>query len=202
MLDIRNRITELIRCLPADIDDHPHQWKIHTAQQREVLSGLLTEIGITDALLVWPSARNGGRLTAFDGHLRKSLDPDLAWPTLVTDLTDAEADVMLLAVDPLTQLVQTDLPALDTALRQAHSSHAAVMQFLSELAKKEGLYQPAPDSLETLEGAYGEPDEEAFWPVITLKVPPEVHEHYQALMDACPGASDAERFAALLDRLE
>jgi hypothetical protein len=141
-LNIRDRVVELRRCKPSEVDDHPHQWRLHPHQQREVLTGSLREIGMADALLVWRSARNNNRLTAFDGHLRKSLDPDLSWPTLVTDLTDAEADTMLLLVDPITSMATADKDKLDALLRDTKPADAALQQFLSELAAREGIIPP------------------------------------------------------------
>lgn len=56
----------------------------------------------------------------------------------------------------------------------------------------------APLSLDDLEDEYGNHDAENFWPIISLKVPPEVYDLYESLMLAAPGEDEAQRFAAIL----
>lgn len=53
-------------------------------EQRKVLTALLGEVGIADALIAreMPDAR----LQLLDGHLRADLDKRAAWPVLITDL--------------------------------------------------------------------------------------------------------------------
>jgi len=60
----------------------------------------LEQVGVAGALTAYHSARNGGRLTLIDGHLRRQ-DHDLAWPTLILDVGDEEADLLLASHDPL-----------------------------------------------------------------------------------------------------
>jgi hypothetical protein len=74
-LTIRNRITELCHMLPADLAVNARNFRRHPTAQAEALKGLLAEVGIADALLAYPSARNGGTLTLIDGHLRRETAP-------------------------------------------------------------------------------------------------------------------------------
>ena len=83
-----------------DLQDHSFNFRAHPLHQREALSGVLKEVGIAGALLVYQSKRQGG-LTVIDGHLRKGDFPEQEWPCLMTDLNDAEADYMLLMHDEL-----------------------------------------------------------------------------------------------------
>ena len=78
---VRNRIVEFTTVRAGDLVDHEGNWRVHPLYQREALEGRLEEVGITDVIKLYRSARNGGRLTVIDGHLRKSTDPDLLWPT-------------------------------------------------------------------------------------------------------------------------
>lgn len=138
--DIRNRIVELRYIKAGEIKDHPAQWRKHTDPQRRALQGVLRDIGIADALLVWRSEREGGALCAFDGHLRKGLDPSREWPVLITDLTDEEADYALATHDPLGAMARADQEALAVLLESVRSEDAAVQEMLAELAKESGLY--------------------------------------------------------------
>jgi hypothetical protein len=45
-----------------------------------------------------------GRLKLIDGHLRRDIDPNMEVDVEVLDLTDEEARVMLLSIDPLADL--------------------------------------------------------------------------------------------------
>ena len=51
-------------------------------------------------------------------------------------------------------------------------------------------------SLDELSEKYGEVEDEAFWPIITVKVAPDVFAAYQASIAAYPGDTEAEQFSA------
>jgi len=142
LANIKDRIVELRRMYPSELKEHPGQWREHTEAQAGALAGVLKQIGITDTLLAWPSEREGGALTVFDGHLRRSLDSRVKWPVLITDLTDEEADFALATHDPLTAMAQADRAALDAILSSVHSDDESVQAMLAELAEKEGIIPP------------------------------------------------------------
>jgi len=131
----RNRVKELRYCSPADLADHPLQWRVHPDQQRAALRGLLEDIGIAGALLAYESPATG-QLVSIDGHLRKSLGPG-PWPTLILDVTDEEAALLLATHDPLATLAQSDTAQLGALLQQVQSEDAAVQAFLAELAEEQ-----------------------------------------------------------------
>ncbi len=137
---VRNRIVERRRMKPGDLLDHPRQWRVHSPAQAEALVGVLRQVGITDTLKAWYCEELGGRLATWDGHLRKSLDPNVEWEVDITDLDDAEADLMLATHDPLTAMATADAARLDELLQGINSDEAAVQAMLSDLAAKAGLY--------------------------------------------------------------
>ena len=98
MSHIRDRIKELRRVRAGDRAASPNNWREHPKAQRDALVGLLNEIGYADAALA--RLLPDGRLGAVDGHLRQSLDPDQEIPVLVLDLTEEEADKLMLYVRP------------------------------------------------------------------------------------------------------
>jgi hypothetical protein len=46
-------------------------------------------------------------LLSFDGHLRRDLDPDMEVDVEILDVTEEEARALLLTIDPLAALAQT-----------------------------------------------------------------------------------------------
>ncbi len=139
--DYRNRIKALEYVNSADLVAHPGNWREHPAAQAEALKGVLAEVGIAGALLAYRSERQGGALVVIDGHLRKDAAPQ-AWPVLILDVDDAEADYLLAVVDPLAAMAVADAGALDALLSSVQSGEAAVQAMLAELAEGAGLYQP------------------------------------------------------------
>jgi len=136
---LRDRIVRLERMRIGDLSPHPCNWREHGESQSQALAGLLREIGIADVVLAWPSERNGGKLTLYDGHLRKDIKPDQIWPVLITDLNDAEADLMLASLDPISALATADVGALDALLASVKSDEAAVTAMLADLAEQNGI---------------------------------------------------------------
>ena len=57
-----------------------------------------------------------------------------------------------------------------------------------------------PPALADLEGEGGD-NEKEFWPIIRIQVPPDTFRHFQDLMKASRGKSDAEKFHALISRI-
>lgn len=138
-LNIRDRVVELRRVGRGDVLPNPNNFRTHPEGQREALRGILKEVGIAGAGLAYHSERNGGRLTFIDGHLR---DEEIAeqFPVLVTDLNDAEADLLLATYDPLAAMAGADKTRLDALLRDVSTGDAAVQEMLSTLAEGNGLY--------------------------------------------------------------
>ena len=138
---LRDRIRELRRIPATDLQGHTQNWRVHPQAQRDALRGVLGDVGIADALLVYESARQGG-LTIIDGHLRQADYPEQEWPCLVLDVTDAEADLLLATHDPLAGLAQTDAAALAGLLQQVQSGEAAVQALLAQMAEDAGMVPP------------------------------------------------------------
>lgn len=103
---VRDRIKELRRVRAKDLVRNPKNWRRHPRAQVEALQGLLAEVGYADALLA--RALPDGRLTLIDGHLRAETTPDAIVPVLVLDVTEQEADKLLLTLDPLAAMAESD----------------------------------------------------------------------------------------------
>ena len=126
---IRDRIKELRRVKASLLVPNPKNWRIHGKQQAAALKGLLSEVGYADALL----ARElpDGRLMLIDGHLRAETTPLQEVPVLILDVTEAEADKILLTLDPLAGMAEANQTAIEQLLATVTTESEAVGALLS-----------------------------------------------------------------------
>ena len=115
-MQIRDRIKELRRVRAADLRPNPRNWRTHPAAQQDALRGVLAEVGYADALLARELA--DGTLMLIDGHLRAETTPDAVVPVLVLDVDEAEADKILLTLDPLAGMATTSHEQLQSLLAE------------------------------------------------------------------------------------
>jgi len=129
---IRDRIRELRRVPANELVVNPRNWRRHPKGQADALRGLLTEIGYADALL----ARElpDGRLLLIDGHLRKDTTPDAQLPVLILDVNEEEADKLLLTLDPLAALAESDSERISALLQTVRTDSPAVEELLRRTA--------------------------------------------------------------------
>jgi ParB-like nuclease family protein len=121
---IRDRIKELRRVKASELLRNPRNWRTHPAAQARALRALLSEIGYADALI----ARElpDGQLQLIDGHLRAETTPDEQVPVLVLDVTQEEADKLLLTLDPLAAMAETDAERIKALLETVRTDDDAV----------------------------------------------------------------------------
>ena len=75
------------------------------SEQQGALPALYREVGFARSLLAYELP--DGRLKLIDGHLRRDLDPDMEVDVEVLDVNDDEARALLLSIDPLAALAET-----------------------------------------------------------------------------------------------
>ena len=143
-MKIRDRVVELRRVRAADLLPNPKNWRTHPKAQQEALRGILAEVGYADALLARETPEG---LQLIDGHLRAEITPDVEVPVLILDVTEAEADKLLLSLDPLAAMAEGDADALRTLLAQVETDSDAVQKMLDGIAKEYGA-QPGPKPLD------------------------------------------------------
>src|ERR1700688_5022485 len=102
---IRNRIKGQRRIRAGDLVPHEWNYRTHPERQRAALLALYQEVGFARSLLAYELP--DGRLKLLDGHLRRDLDPDMEVDVEVLDVTDEEARALLLSLDPLAALAET-----------------------------------------------------------------------------------------------
>jgi len=152
-LKIRNRIRELRTVKAAELMPNPKNWRMHPKAQQDALRGILAEVGYADALL----ARElpDGSLMLVDGHLRAETTPDEKVPVLILDINEAEADKLLLSLDPLAALAETNAAALDSLLREIDTGSEGLQQMYADMAEAADLYKD--DHAEVVEDEVPEP---------------------------------------------
>jgi DNA modification methylase len=141
---VRDRVKKLVRVPAGSLRPNPKNWRTHPKAQANALRGLLGEIGYADALL---ARETPDGLQLIDGHLRAETTPDSIVPVLVLDVTEAEADKLLLTLDPLAAMAEGDADSLRALLEQVETDSEAVKRMLDGLAKKYGA-QPGPKPLD------------------------------------------------------
>lgn len=133
-MHIRDRVKELRRVPVGQLRPNPKNWRTHPEPQRDALRGVLAEVGYADALL----ARElpDGSLELIDGHLRAVTTPDAVAPVLVLDVNEAEADKILLTLDPLAALAGVETTRLAELLESAEFESPPVLAMLDGLARE------------------------------------------------------------------
>jgi len=129
-MKLRDRIKELRRVPVNQLLPNPKNWRMHPAAQQDAMRGILAEVGIADAVL---ARETSAGLMLIDGHLRADVSPEATWPVLVLDVTEAEADMLLAAHDPLAAMAETDDDKLDALLASVDVESAALQQMFNEL---------------------------------------------------------------------
>ena len=129
---IRDRIKDLRRVKAKDLLPNPKNWRRHPKNQVDALRGILVEIGYADALLARELA--DGRLMLIDGHLRAETTPDAEVPVLILDVTAEEADKILLTLDPLAALAESDSERVKLLLETVRTDDQAVRELLKQVA--------------------------------------------------------------------
>ena len=102
---IRNRIKAHRRVRAGDLVPHELNFRLHPDRQRAALSALYEAVGFARSLLAYELP--DGRLKLLDGHLRRDLDPDMEVDVEILDVNDEEARALLLSIDPLAALAET-----------------------------------------------------------------------------------------------
>lgn len=127
---MRNRVKEL-RSVPAsELRANPKNWRKHPPNQEAALRSVLEEIGIADALI---ARETDDGLELIDGHLRKDVVGDQEVPVLILDVSEEEADKILLTLDPLAMMAKTDKDAIDSLLVYINIENEQMSSMLSTL---------------------------------------------------------------------
>jgi hypothetical protein len=131
---LRDRVKEFKRVPSAELLDNGSNWRVHPYAQQKAMEELLSNIGIAGALTAYYSKRNDGKLTLIDGHERKA-HHQADWPVLILDVTDEEADKLLLTLDPVRQMAEADPKALTELLARVTPDGVGMESLLRDLQR-------------------------------------------------------------------
>jgi hypothetical protein len=134
IMQIRDRVKELRRVAAGELRPNPRNWRTHPDAQRNALRGVLADVGYADALLA--RELEDGSLELVDGHLRAETTPDVVVPVLVLDVTQEEADKILLTLDPLAGLAGVDQERLAELLSSTKFASPQLEELLNDLARQ------------------------------------------------------------------
>lgn len=123
-MKIQDRIIELRRVKSSELRPNPRNWRTHPEHQADAMRGILSEIGYAAALV----ARElpDGSLMLIDGHLRAEIMPDQIVPVLVLDVNEEESDKLLLSIDPLAAMAQTNAEAMNQLAASVETNNEAL----------------------------------------------------------------------------
>jgi hypothetical protein len=106
-----------------------------------VLQALYREVGFARSLLAYELP--DGRLKLLDGHLCRDLDPDMLVDVEVLDVNEDEARALLLSIDPLAALAETQ-EQLHQRLLELTPTASSELQAAWEAAARASLEAAAP----------------------------------------------------------
>jgi hypothetical protein len=136
---MKNRIIDHRKVRAGDLIPHEMNFRRHPARQKAALRALYDEVGFARSLLAY--ALPDGRLKLIDGHLRRDLDPDMEVDVEVLDATDDEARTLLLSIDPLAALAETDSRVHAELQALARTDQEAIRELWETTARRDAEVQ-------------------------------------------------------------
>lgn len=134
----RNRIVGHGEQAAGQFMANPLNWRIHPKAQREALTGVLSEVGWVQSVIVNRTTGN-----VVDGHARieeaLKLGDETPVPFVEVELSEDEEQKMLLTLDPISAMAAADKANLESLLQDVSTASSAVADMLTELAEKNGL---------------------------------------------------------------
>lgn len=140
----KDRIKEFRRLPPEQILPCPDNWRLHPENQKENLRAVLREVGVADAVLVRQVGKNQYML--IDGHLRhEELGGLDGIPSLILDVDENEARILLATLDPLSAMAGSDPAVLRDLLARCRPGEEAVIPLFSEISRTYGAAKQVRD---------------------------------------------------------
>jgi DNA modification methylase len=136
IVQIRNRVRELRLVRASQLLPNRKNWRRHPAEQAAALRGLLAEIGYADVLIARDTPDG---LVLIDGHLRAETTPNMMVPVVIVDLTEDEADKLLLTGDALTGMAVADAKQVQALLATLQFENESIGALLENIAGEAAL---------------------------------------------------------------
>jgi len=146
---IRDRVKEFRRIPANELIPNPKNWRTHPDGQRKALQGILTEVGFAGAEL---ARETPDGIMLIDGALRRETMGTQPVPVLITDLTEAEADLLLAVFDPIAAMAGADKKLLEQLLDEIQTSDDGLADLLTQLAEDNDIIPIDEDPTEPPDG--------------------------------------------------
>jgi hypothetical protein len=138
---LRNRIVAHVEVRAGDLVPHPLNFRRHPQHQRAALADSLQEVGFARSLLGYKLP--DGRIQLIDGHLRAEYDPDALVTVELVDVSEEEACKLLLTLDPLAALAETDARAAAELARVVETDSELLANLWQSLADNDAAARAA-----------------------------------------------------------
>lgn len=126
------------RLMPVtEILENPKAWRLHPEKQRNALRAALDHVG-----LVKPLIFNERTSRLVDGKARLELarrDGQEMLPVVIVDLSEEEEALVLVTLDPLSELAEVDVDALQRLLQEVAVDDTTLMELLGDIASDADL---------------------------------------------------------------
>lgn len=185
-----------------DLSAHSDNYKQHPPTQISMLKASLTRFGQVKPIVV---QQRGHTYTVIAGHGIVQAATELTWSRLDAvcvpiDWTEADCRAYLVADNELAQNAQVDYDQLASLLQEQLALYGSTLSIgFSESEAIAIIKKLEQETLPEMEKEYkAQALDETLWPIIHLKVSPEVYALYIALLRHQRGNSERERFESLL----
>ena len=148
-----SRITGHGEVAPGDLIANAANWRLHSDYQRDVLTGVMNEVGWVQEVIV--NQRTGNII---DGHLRVDIARERGEnvPVLYVDVSQADEKKILATLDPIAGLAETDKDQLSNLLDEISTQDENILHLLETMAADNGLI---PDNSEDEDGPEDDTDD-------------------------------------------
>lgn len=188
-MKIKDRIKDFRRVKASELKPNPKNWRKHPQSQRDAMTAALSEIGFAGAQLC--RELPDGSLELIDGHLRAEVSGDADIPVLVLDVTEQEADKILLTFDPLSAMAETENRLLAELVESVEFDSASLRKMIDDM---DAVLEDDEELLESVEDA-GNTDD-GMVDVDKMELQPD--EHYDFILVLADNVNDWNRLVALL----
>lgn len=138
-MEIKDRVKEFKRIKASDLKANPKNWRLHDSMQKEAMQSVLQNVGMAGAVIVYENQDN--QYVIIDGHLRADMNDEQEVPTIILDVNEQEADLLLATYDPISQMAKSDNTMLSTLLKTIDTSDDDLQTLLNDIDETFGLIE-------------------------------------------------------------
>lgn len=138
-MEIKDRVKEFKRIKASELKANPKNWRLHDTIQREALQSVLNNVGMAGAVVVYENKDK--EFVIIDGHLRADINDEQEIPTLILDVNDEEADLLLATYDPISEMAKSDNTMLSDLLKTIDTGDENLQTLLHDIDESFGLIE-------------------------------------------------------------